>query len=182
MLILNKVMLLPNLQAVNDVLNTHNYEPDNNLYNCKYIYETKFAIKQYKKENMNIIRIWKTNVLFDYWYDDFNRCGKNWIGSLDYTIHDTYIKINYLNINDYEKGHIYNYPLDIFDAEDLIKSLINFLKLVAEKEKKNKIILDVHKNLRLYKNYYYYEGFIVTNRKCSTNPYWIEVEMNLINN
>ena len=128
---------------------------------------------------MNIIRIWKTKSLFDYWYDDFNNCGRNFIGSFDYTIYDTYIKIDYLCINNSETKNMYDNPLDKYDTEDLIKSLINFIKIIAKKENKNKIIIDVHQSLRLYEKYYHYNGFDITTRKCIDNSFWVEAEINL---
>ena len=176
MLIYNKVTLLPNLEALSELLNNN----DNvSLYNCKCIYEDRIAIQHYIKKDMNIIRIWKTKSLFDYWYNSFDYCSKNFIGSLDYTIYDSYIKINYLYINDGEHKNLYNNLLDEYEVDDLLKCLINFIKTLAKKENKNKIILDVHRNLRLYQKYYYIEGFEVTKRKCIDNPYWIETEINL---
>ena len=177
MLIYNKVMLLQNLKELNELLNNN----DNSSLNCKckYIYENRIAIELHLKKNRNIIRIWRTKCLFDYWFDDFKHCSKNFIGALDYTIHDTYIKIDYLSINNSENKNMYNNPLDQYESEDLITSLINFIKNIAKKENKNKIIIDVHENLRLYEKYYYYNWFDITNRKCIANPFWFEAEINL---
>jgi hypothetical protein len=177
MLIYNKVILLQNLKKLNELLNNDNSSLYN--YKCKYIYEDKIAIEHYLKKNMNIVRIWRTKSLFDYWFDDFKHCSKNFIGALDYTIHDTYIKIDYLCINNSELKNMYNNPLDKYESEDLITSLINFIKIIAKKENKDKIIIDVHENLQLYEKYYYYNGFDITNRKCIKNPFWIEAEINL---
>ena len=174
MLIYNKVILLQNLKELNELLNDNS-----SLYNRKCIYENRIAIKLCLKKNTNIVRIWRTKSLFDYWFDDFEHCSKNFIGALDYTIHDTYIKIDYLCINNSEMKNMYNNPLDQYESEDLIISLINFIKIIAKKENKDKIIIDVHENLRLYEKYYYYNGFDITNRKCIKNPYWFEAEMNL---
>ena len=174
MLIYNKVILLQNLKELNELLNNN----DNNC-KCKCIYENRIAIEHYLKKNMKVVRIWRTKSLFDYWFDDFKHCGKNFIGALDYTIHDTYIKIDYLCINNSEIKNMYNNPLDQYESEDLITSLINFIKIIAKKENKDKIIIDVHENLRLYEKYYYYNGFDITNRKCIPNPFWFEAEINL---
>ena len=174
MSIYNKIILLSNLQELNELLSNN----DNvNLYNCKCIYENRIAIQHYLEKNKNIIRIWRTKSLFDYWFDDFHYCHRNFIGSCDYTIHDTYIKIDYLYINDGKNNNLYDNPLNEYESEELIKSLINFIKTIAIKENKNKIIIDVHENLRLYEKYYYYNGFDITNRKCINNPFWIEVEI-----
>jgi F0F1-type ATP synthase gamma subunit len=88
-------------------------------------------------------------------------------------------KIDRIYINDGSNLGLYNRLLDEQDAEDLMKGLVEFVKNVAKVENKNKIILDVHSNLRIYLKYYYYLGFKTTARKCIDNPYWIECEMNL---
>ena len=177
MIIYNKVTLLENLNQLNELL-INNDNP--NLYNCKCIYKDKIAIQHSLCENIHSIRIWKTKSLFDYWYNDFHYYHKNFIAALDYTIYDKYIKIDYLYINDLNNNinfRLYNNPLDEYESEDLFKSLINFVKIIAKKENKDKIIKDVHKNLRIYEKYYYYNGFKVTDRKCIDNPFWIETEI-----
>lgn len=178
MLLNNNTILVSNYEILFDLLN--NKEIDDS-YNCKYIYEKKLAVQHLTKKNntnINRIRIWSTYSLLDWWYDKYENCGKNFIGCMDYSIYDTYIKIDYLNIND-GATYLYTNPLDEDDAEDLIKELVNFIKLVANQENKNKIILDVHENLRLYSKYYYNLGFEVTNRKSIDNPYKLEIELNL---
>lgn len=174
MMLYNKTILLPNLQALFELLNNTDNE---SLHTCKYIYEDRIAIRHYIRKELNIIQIWKTKSLFDWWFDPY--CSKNFIATIDYTIHDTYIKINHVGINDYDyrNRNMYNNHLDENDSEDLIKNLVNFLKIVAKKENKDKIILDVHENLRLYLKYYYYLGFKTTNRKCTDNPFWVETEI-----
>ena len=102
---------------------------------------------------------------------------KNFIGALDYTIQEDHIKIDYININDDEKKHMFHSNLDQNEAEDLIKAFIQFLKIVAKKEKKNKIVLDIHSNCRIFHKYYYYQGFNITYRQCKNNPFWIETEI-----
>lgn len=172
MMLYNKTILLPNLQALFELLNNKDNE---SLYSCKCIYEDRIAIRHYISKELNIIQIWKTKSLFDWWFDTY--CSNNFIATIDYTINDTHIKINYLGINDYDHINMYNNSLDENDSEDLIKNLVNFVKIVAKKENKDKIFLDVHENLKLFLKYYYYEGFRPTNRKCVDNPFWIETEL-----
>lgn len=182
MIIYNKTILVSNLSEIIELLNNNE---DVSLYKCKCIFDTRIAIQHYNNNHKinnnyrNEINIWKTNSLFDYWYTEYKHCGKNFIGCFDYTIHDTFIKINHLSINDGECPNLYHFPLEIDDSEELIKACINFVKIVAKNENKNKIILDIHSNLRLYEKYYCYEGFEITNRKCLDNPYWYESEINL---
>lgn len=175
MLLNNKTFLFPNYESLVDVLN--NKEIDDS-YNCKFIYENRIAIQHISRNNYNVVRIWKTYSLFDWWYDKYENCSRNFVAKIEYKINDNNIKIDHLNIND-GTTNLYNNPLDEDESEELIKELINFIKLVANQENIKKIILDVHKNLRLYEKYYYNLDFEVTDRKCQCNPYWIEIELNL---
>jgi hypothetical protein len=99
MLMCDKVILLPNLEELFELLKNNE---NSSLYNCKCIYENRIAIKYSIYKKINRIQIWRTKSLFDYWYDDFHYCSKNFIGGLDYIVHDTFIKIIHLNINDGE--------------------------------------------------------------------------------
>jgi len=174
MILYNKTILLPNLQSLYELLNNNDNE---SLYTCKCVYTNRIAIKHSINKKMHIIQIWRTKSLFDYWFDDFNHSSKNFIAAFDYTIHKNNIKINYLGVNTIEYNHLYNNSLDEYETEDLIQSLVQFVKIVAKKENKNKIILDIHKNLRIYEKYFYYLGFQITNRKCFDNPFWIQSEI-----
>ena len=76
------------------------------------------------------------------------------------------------------------------------------MKIVAEKENKAKVIVDVHRNsynsffvsrinanyyvfsrlhnssnLRIFEKHYKNEGFVVTERKSRDNPYYLEAEL-----
>ena len=176
--IYNNTILLSNLEILNDLLNNKKID-DTYLCNCKYIYEDKIIIKHWIKNKVNSIRIWRENTLFGIWYNNLGYEGKNLIAALDYIIDDNYILIDYLAISDNETSYMYNYSLDQFEAEDLISSLINFVKIIAKKENKNKIIMNIHENLRYYTKYYYYNDFEITNRKYKYNPFFIEIELNL---
>jgi len=174
----NNTILLPNLTVLNNLLNNDDID-DTYLCNCKNIFENKIIIKHLVKNKVNSIRIWREKTIFGFYYNNFRYEGKNFIAALDYIINDTYILIDYLSINDSEKSYMYNNSLDQYEAEDLISSLINFIKIIAIKENKNKIIMNIHQNLRYYEKYYYYNGFEITNRKYKYNPFFIEIEINL---
>lgn len=171
----NNTILLSNMQSLYDLLTNDENESLHN--NCKPVFTERIAIQHYFKNERHIIRIWKTTSLFDYWYNPFDNCGKNFIATIDYYVKDNHIKINHLGINDFEHKHMYNNSLDNCDSEDLIKNLINFVKLVAKKDYKDKIILDVHENLRIFFKYYHHLGFNTTNKKCGDNPFWVETEL-----
>lgn len=173
----NKTILLPNLDSLNDVL-VNNENP--NLYTCNCVYADRIAIQHHIQKGIHHnIRIWRTKSLFDLWFNDFHYSSRNFIASLTYTIHQNYIKIEHLGINDREPVNLmlYDNSFDEDDAEDIIKYLIHFVKMIGKKEGKAKIILDVHENFRLYEKYYYYEGFRVTNRKSREDPFWVETEI-----
>ena len=173
MILNNKTILLPNLEALYELLQNKDNE---SLYTCKCIYEDRIAIKHYiRNEKKNLIQIWKTKSLFDWLYDPYY--SSNFIACLDYTIYDTIIKIDHIGINDNNRFNIYNQPLDDYDAEKIIENLINFLKIIATNENKEKIIIDVHENLRIYNKYYCDLGFKTTTNKCKDNQYWIETEL-----
>lgn len=165
----NKLILVSNLNDIYNLLEKDIYIP---LVNFFPIYDDKIAIKHYIQGDNNIIRMWKTKVLFNYWYDECK--SNNFIGALDYNINNDHIKIEYLNIADDES---YINHLDLINSAKLTTSLINFTVNEAKKKNKQKIIIDVHSNLRLYDKYYKYNNFKVTNRKCVDNPYWIEIEL-----
>ena len=176
MLIYNKTVLLSNLKAIYEILNNND---DESLTFCKYIYKNRIAIQYLQKNNTNTIRILRTKALFDYWYDNFDNCGKNLIAICDYTIEDLCIKIDSIFVNDGDFNRLYNNPLDEYEAEELVNALVNFVKKVAKNNLKPKIIFYVHENFRLYLKYYYYLGFQTTERKCKQNPFWIETEINI---
>ena len=159
-----KVILVSNLQTLSDLLH-------NNKYILPRFYYNRIAIRHSTTDNnKNIIRIWKTRSWFDYWYD--NCSSSNYIGALDYTIYNDNIKIEYLSINEKK--------LSKSDSSQLVYSLIKFTETIAKKEKKNKIILDIHTNLKMYNQYYSNSGFIITNTKSADNPFWLQTEKLLL--
>jgi hypothetical protein len=127
----------------------------------------KIALSHESSKQCNSIRLWKTYVVLDCWYNDFR--SSEFIGALDYTIKDDFIKIEYLNT----ENHIFTSK----ESRKLKSDFIEFLKDIAKRDNKNKIVIDVHENLRIFKQDYECEGFIVTNRRCPINSYWIETEL-----
>jgi len=142
-------------------------------------------------ERIHSIRAWKTKSVFDLWYEDFTT--RTFVAALDYEIKEDHVKIQYMNINDkesvkatYGEGseasriNIKLHPsVDTIESIQINRALLNYVKDVAIEEKKNKVIVDVHENLRIFNIYYRREGFHVTDRKCSDNPYWIETEFTI---
>jgi hypothetical protein len=132
--------------------------------------------------------MWKTKSVFDLWYDDFNT--RNFVGALDYEVHPDHIKIEYMSINeptensrDKKYKKILDQNNDVITAEEsdeLRRAMLDFVKCLAKEDNKSKIVVDVHHNLRIFNKYYHTEGFNVTDRTCSDNPYWIETEYDVV--
>ena len=174
MIFFNKVVFVPNLINLCRLLQNHsNYTLDHCIYN------DRIAVKHNIQGDYNVVRMWRTKSLFDYFYDGFT--VNRFIAALDYKINDDHIKIEFLNINDDENYNINDLFLNSEESSKLTKSLVDFIKNKAVEENKTKIIIDVHSNLRLYDKYYKNNGFKVTNRKCSDNKYWVETEIILEN-
>jgi hypothetical protein len=139
----------------------------------------KIAIKEYVNNGTHIVRIWRTYSLFDLWFCDFSCTSNNDIISvLDYEIIDDYLKITNITINDFELALLLKHSnyLNTIKANEMRKSILIYLINIAAQNYKNKIIIDVHRNLIIYKNLYMHFGFKLTNRKSKTIPNHIEIE------
>jgi hypothetical protein len=144
------------------------------------MYGSRFAIKHsIQGDHTNEVRIWKTNSLFDLWYDDFS--SRNFVAALDYEVKEDHIKIEYMSINDEEnnRGTGVEATVDSIQSIQINRALLDFVKNIAKEEHKPKVVVDVHHNLRIFNRYYKKDGFQVTPRQCSDNPYWIETECNI---
>lgn len=179
MLILNKFILLNDLSSVFHVLKNKVVKPSFCFYGNRIVFKHDVT------QDGNSIRIWRTTSILDYWYDKHSS-GTSYIGALDYTIQDDGVKIDYININDkeeiyYNKKEICYNKNKLSDTEstELMDSMMQFMKTVADKEKKPKIKLDVHGNLHTYNKYFENVGFINTKRKSQDNPFWVETELNV---
>jgi hypothetical protein len=185
MLLNNNIIFVSNLTKLNLLLNNiylSDFTPSFNTIAIKhYIEESNEIVDSSSNtqvnENINIIRIWKTKSVFDYFFSIFCYNNTNFIGAIDYSINDDNIRIEYLFINDNDdKNKFYDNILDENESIKLTKSLINYIKILAKEKNKNKIVVEVHNNLRLYKKYYMNEGFIINNDKSTSDPCWIETE------
>jgi len=172
---IDKTLLFSSLANIRNYLinNITNTTSDS----CYNIYTDKIAINLSSRDNYHSIRLWKTKVLFNCWYNVFE-C-KQFVGALDYKIDDDCIKIEYLNLNDGEGSLSYDFILNKNDSNLLKKSFLEYTKNLAIKENKKKVIIDVHGNLRIFDKYYKNEGFVATTRRCKDNRFWIEAELNI---
>lgn len=173
MLFFNKTILLPTIGSLLRILtNQHTIPP---IAPC--FYKEKIAIKHVNRNNLHIVRIWKTKSFMDWVYDDFN--SEHFMGAIDYNICDDKIKIEYMNVNDDENILHRKFKLADSEAMELNTAMIEFVKNVAMENKKPKIVVDVHNNLRIFNKYYKPDGFDITDRKAVDNPFWLEAEMRL---
>lgn len=90
----------------------------------QYTYEN-YGIMHYNINKINILRIWNTNILFNYWYTDFiSSTQEDHMASIDYRIENDAIIIDFLCINDVK----------------IKKAMIKYIETVAKEHNKQKII------------------------------------------
>jgi hypothetical protein len=137
------------------------------------------------------IKCWKSNCILNYHIEDED--DNNRIFKLDFTINndnnndnnDSFIKIDYLDINNdfYNKKYNYYYKSNSLLTNDEVKmvrmSLIKFVENWGIKKNINKIIIDIHSNLERYNEEFKDLGFNITENKCLLNPYWFIAEKQL---
>lgn len=151
----------------------------NNLNtNAKFIIKTDISAN---KKHYSL-RCWLSMCLFNFYTESKN--NDNSIFSVDYIENDENIKIEYLEINNdfYDKEYNYNKKI-LSDSEVLIlkKAVFDYIENVAISENKNKLIIDIHNNMKRYDKELKEEGFINTNKRCIDNPFWYEA-VKTINN
>jgi hypothetical protein len=165
-----KTVLISSLYDISNLL-------EHNIIRSNYI-SNNIAVKHDIKNNLNMIRIWNVNPISKYWHEDF--AAEKFIVAIDYKIEPDRIKIEYFNVNNnkYSKYNKHCNYLTDSEVHELTVSILIFVEKIARKNNKNKIVIDVHNNLKTY-NKYYKDFFEVTSRKCLDNPFWIEVEKNI---
>lgn len=169
----NKQILVANLQIACEML-------QNRIVNVKMpfcIYGNRVAIKHYKHRDTDVIRLWKTKSLFDIWYDDF--ISGIFVAGIDYCVNTDHVKIEYMNIHDDFCTLKNDNKLNKQESNLVNHSLLEYMKQIAKENNKNKIIVDVHHNLKIFDQYYKNEGFVSTLRTAADNPNWVEAEFNL---
>lgn len=168
----NTELLLQNLCIAKHLLQTPSSLPEMKL--PFGIYNNRIGFKHELRDELNVLRVWHTKSFLDVWYDHYT-C-ENFIAGMDYQIHEDHVKIDFMDISD-ENCVIKNpYTLSKQDSENMNHSMIEYIKNVAKENQKSTIIVDVHRNLRIFDAYYKKEGFMVTSRTCVDNPYWLEAE------
>jgi len=86
-----------------------------------------YAIMHYNIYKNNTLCIWKTDILFNYWYTDFISSTKeDHVASIDYRIENDTIEIDYLCVND----------------KKIIKPIIIYIQNIAKANNKLKIIMN----------------------------------------
>lgn len=139
------------------------------------VYSNKIMINQTIENDVNIFRIFKSKVLFDYTGNEYKNMN-DFIGALHYSINPDNIKIKYMDIDICKNDDYNDFCFNEKEAFEIKKSLIAYVKNLAKEEKKSKIIVDVHHNMKTYNSLFLKEGFTITARKSNHNPHWIEIE------
>ena len=167
--------ILPAKHLLNTALYSNNYIVEQNNYNIRNLIE------------YHNIRCWKSNCIINLYIE--NPDNDNMIFSLDFSINkddinNTFIKIDYMNINNdfYDKKDKINKKILLDDETNLIRiSLLKFIENWAIKENIHKIIIDIHSNLERYNYELLNLGFIPNfSKKCKLNTFWIEAEKKLL--
>jgi hypothetical protein len=175
----NNIFIFNTFNSLTNSLNNYNsnfVQSPNIFLNDKYILGE--CIEDY---NLKYIRIWKSKACFNYYFNKMHMTD-NLIACLDYTINNDHIKIEYLSISDdFDINYRKNIILNDNDAIELKNSLILYIENIAKINNLNKIIIDVHNNLKYYNKYFKDNNFIITDKRCNDNPFWIETEK-IINN
>lgn len=179
MIKLNNTILLPSFNEACKLLSN---KSDTHI-DTNYICGEKIALMHYNIKNINVVRIWKTNSVLNYWYTDFTNSNRNdFIAAFDYIINDDFIKIDYIYINDKSSQICNNYSDYLSDEEVIqikkaifiyIENLAKVNNVFSNTANKKKIIVDVHNNLKLFNEYYKPEGFQLTDRRSLDNKNWI---------
>lgn len=139
------------------------------------VYSNKMMVHHTVDNEINVFRICKTKLLFDYAGNDYKNLN-NYVAVLDYSVNPDNIKIEYINVDNCDNNNYNDFYFDEKEAFEMKKSLIVYVKNLAKEENKNKIIVDVHHNLNTYNSLYLKEGFSITTRNSTRSPQWIEIE------
>ena len=173
----NNISILNTFQDLTNYLTSGLVNNPFTLYSQKYVINHEQS-KYHGTENpYHSIRIWKTNTLCNFWYNDQH--SSSFVAALDYQIRPNDLRIEYLNVNDDECCYKEK-PITQHQARMLHSYLLDYVKDTAKKENKSKVIVDVHQNFRIFNKDYLKEGFKTTGRRCKDNPYWQEIELDLV--
>jgi len=180
----HSILTLSNFLKLNLIDNSYKF----NFLNKKYILKNNYynTILNDNIEYHNL-KCWNSICFFDYHMENFN--DNNMIFSLDFSINkeeinETFIKINYLYVNNDYYDIKYNEYFNLekrtkllieSETKLIIKSLFSFIENIAKKENINKIIIDIHSNLERYEYELKELGFII-NDKNTENSFWIQAE------
>ena len=169
-----KTLLFSNLGSLNTFLIHDKLDKK-----FSWFYVEKYAMTHVKIKNRNLIYIWKTPTLWNFYIYNYYNKIKHIIGLVEYSIDKDSIKINYMFTNNKLSILYYDHILDMDESLELNSALHTYIKKIAKQENKKKIIIDIHHNLQIYNMYYKNNGYLATNHRYSDNPNWIEIEYNL---
>lgn len=163
-----------NIRTFTNALILTSFQTSN--YNLISPYINHVAVKISNNNNNYIsLKAWKYNNCINTYTD------KNNILQLECKLYDNYLKINYLYINNDYYSNYLNEPKILSNDEyiSLKNAFICYIEKLALDNEKEKIIIDVHHNMKRYNHELKDMGFIITNRKCLDNSFWYEAEKTL---
>ena len=131
------------------------------------------ALIDYRYNNYNILRLWKTNVLFNKPLEKINY-SQNYIGSLNYTIYKDNINIHFIHGINNDKYKLLNLnDYNLTNNNYVQTELLNITELKAKKNNIKKINIYINSLPRFYKDFYDY-GFTLSDELVDNNLIKIE--------
>jgi hypothetical protein len=153
------------------------------------IVSNNFIVEHKIDKNFHNLKCYKSFCIYKYFKEPYKE--ENLIFSLDFTMikenQDMIIHIDNLYVNNDYYDVVYN-NIFIFKRKIILKenqtkyvieSLMKFVENIANKEKINKIIIDIYSNLERYEYELKELGFIIKHR---VNSYWIQAEKIILKN
>jgi hypothetical protein len=151
--------------------NNYSSKDTNDFHSTKYILKRDITsdLKNYS------LRCWLSSSSYDYYMESNDNNYS--IFSLDLIINDDNIKIEHLYINNDYYDREYNSNIKNLSNNEVLmlkKVIFDYIEDLAISKNKNKLIIDIHNNMKRFDNELKEEGFITTYNRCVDNPFWFE--------
>ena len=136
------------LRNLREVIRALRGEPVLSIMRC--MYGDVYTIKRETVDNWHSLRISKTLTFFNY-------CGyeNEFIAAVEYTVYDTYIKINNLSVQQDD--------LSCDETCKLVSALIRWVETEAKSHNKHKLVVSINT-----RNMIFYLGFILQKKASLT--------------
>lgn len=168
----NSIFYYNNIKTFTNALTLASFNSLSTNVISPYINNIAVKINNNNDKNYYSLKAWKySNSLNN--FNDINN-----IFQLEYKLYDNYLKINYLSINnDYYSNYLNEHIILTNDEYITLKyAFVNYICNIALDKNKEKIIIDVHYNMKRFNHELKDIGFVITDRKCLDNSFWYEAE------